>query len=50
MTDGKLDVDNLNPVNPDYQGTGEEKDEQAINELFLEVFPKLEVKVFKFGL
>ena len=39
MTDGKLDVDNLNPVNPDYQGTGKEKDEQAINELFLEVLP-----------
>ena len=40
MTDGKLDVDNSNPVNPDYQGTGEEKDEQAINELFLEVLPE----------
>ena len=30
MTDGKLDVDNLNPVNPDYIGTSEEKDNQAI--------------------
>ena len=44
MTDGKLDVDNLNPVNPDYQGTGEEKDEQAINELFLEVLPEARSK------
>lgn len=44
MTDGKLDVDNLNPVNPDYQGTGEEKDEQAINELFLDVLPEAREK------
>ena len=44
MTDGKLDVDNSNPVNPDYQGTGEEKDEQAINELFLEVLPEAREK------
>ena len=39
MTDGKLDVDNLNPVNPDYKGTSEEKDNQAIEELFTEVLP-----------
>jgi hypothetical protein len=39
MTDGKLDVDNLNPVNPDYIGTSEEKDNQAIEELFTEVLP-----------
>lgn len=39
MTDGKLDVDNLNPVNPDYSGTSDEKDQQAIDELFLEVLP-----------
>ena len=39
MTDGKLDVDNVNPVNPDYTGTSEERDEQAINELFDEVLP-----------
>ena len=44
MTDGKLDVDNLNPVNPDYQGTGQEKDEQAINELFLDVLPEAREK------
>ena len=34
MTDGKLDVDNQNPVNPDYVGTSEERDQQAIDELF----------------
>ncbi len=39
MTDGKLDVDNFNPVNPDYIGSSEEKDQQAIDELFLEVLP-----------
>ena len=39
MTDGKLDVDNFNPVNPDYTGTSEERDEQAINELFDDVLP-----------
>jgi len=39
MTDGKLDVDNLNPVNPDYTGTSAERDKQAIDELFLEVLP-----------
>ena len=39
MTDGKLDVDNQNPVNPDYVGTSEERDQQAIDELFLEVLP-----------
>ncbi len=39
MTDGKLDVDNVNPVNPDYTGTSEERDEQAINELFDDVLP-----------
>ena len=44
MTDGKLDVDNLNPVNPDYQGSGEEKDQQAIDELFLEVLPEARSK------
>ena len=38
MTDGKLDVDNLNPVNPDYIGTSEEKDNQAIEELFKRFF------------
>ena len=44
MTDGKLDVDNLNPVNPDYTGTSEEKDQQAINELFEEVLPEARAK------
>ena len=44
MTDGKLDVDNNNPVNPDYVGTGEEKDRQAIDELFLEVLPDARAK------
>jgi len=39
MTDGKLDVDNFNPVNPDYFGTSEERDEQAIEELFTDVLP-----------
>ena len=39
MTDGKLDVDNTNPVNPDYFGTSEEKDKQAIDELFTNVLP-----------
>ena len=39
MTDGKLDVDNFNPVNPDYSGSSEERDEQAIEELFTEVLP-----------
>ena len=44
MTDGKLDVDNLNPVNPDYTGTSEEKDQQAIQELFEEVLPEARAK------
>ena len=39
MTDGKLDVDNANPVNPDYTGTSDERDKQAIEELFTEVLP-----------
>ena len=37
MTDGKLDVDNINPVNPDYVGSSEDRDKQAIEELFAEV-------------
>lgn len=39
MTDGKLDVDNINPVNPDYTGNSEDRDAQAIDELFTEVLP-----------
>ena len=39
MTDGKIDVDNINPVNPDYTGNGEDRDTQAISELFEEVLP-----------
>ena len=38
MTDGKLDVDNINPVNPDYTGNSEDRDAQAIDELLLKFF------------
>ena len=34
MTDGKLDVDNQNPVNPDYVGASEEE----INKLLTSYF------------
>ncbi len=44
MTDGKLDVDNINPVNPDYVGSSEDRDKQAIEELFAEVLPDARAK------
>ena len=35
----KLDVDNQNPVNPDYVGTSEEEINKLLTKLFLEVLP-----------
>ena len=35
---------NINPVNPDYVGSSEDRDKQAIEELFAEVLPDARAK------